>query len=327
MSKITLKLMQHLQQHPNDPILRDEATQQWYSGGELAADVDQLKDQLKGLHVGHGNVVLVALPNSAVYPVLIQAIWELGAVVMPVADNITPQGLRALMKQEAFTACVVTTELLNAAVTALTTVTRLQLNTTAELTLVRDPTVSGNVAATPTEADPALLVTTPHASNRVSLTYAQLQSDVAATIADYQLTAADRTLLVTALAHREAQVTLLAARLTGGRVVLTPGFTASNFWPQVQTNQITHVAIRPLRLAALLQTVATSQTTAPLWFMAGRSTPVHRPAPHYRIRQPVTADALFIKSPKKAIMKGESRAGQVLPAQLTGTSLRVRGTG
>lgn len=326
MSKITLKLMQHLQRTPQAPVLKDETTQRWFSGGELAADVDQLKDQLRGLHVGHGDVVLVALPNSAVYPVLVQAIWELGAVVMPVAATTTPAGLQALMRQRAFAACVVAPDLLNAAVTALTTVTRLQLNTTDELTLVRDLAVPGNVAATPTEADVALLVTTPQASSPVGLTYAELTTDVTAAIADYQLTATDRTLVVTPLAHREAQVALLAARLSGGQVVVTPTFTASQFWPQVETNQITHVSVRPWRLATLLRTLATSPLVDQLHFMTAPTTPTPQPAVHYRIRQPVGAGSWFTNHAKKAIMKGSEQSGRYLRAHLAGTP-RFRSTG
>lgn len=298
MSKITLKLMQHLQQTSHQPVLKDETTQRWFAGNELAADVDQLKDQLKGLHVGHGDVVLVALPNSAVYPVLIQAIWELGAVVMPVADDVTPTGLNALLHQRAFAACVVTPELLNAATDALSTVTRLQLNTTDELTLVRNLAVKGNVAATPTEADLALLVTVPNASKRLGLTYAQLRDDAGSAVAEYHLTAADRTLLVTSLAQRDAQVALLAARLTGSRVILSPSLDASQFWPQVLDNAVTHLALPSGEVTSLLKTLSLMSPAGHLEFMPHATT-----SQRYHVRQPAMAASVFINGPKKSIIK------------------------
>ena len=218
MSKLTLKLTQHLHRAARRPVLKDDVTHRWYSGGELAADVDQLKDQLRGLHVGHGDVVLVALPNTVVYPVLIQAAWELGAVIFPVASTITPAGLRALLRQRTVAAWVVAPELLAATVTTLSTVTRLRLNTTAALTLVRDATVPGHVAATPTEADEALILRQPGAQQALRLTYAALRTAAVATErpGGTQLPVS----LATPLAYREAQVTLVAARLRDDRVVL-----------------------------------------------------------------------------------------------------------
>jgi len=305
MSKITLKLMQHLQRTPTQPVLKEAGTNRWYSGGELAADVDQLKDQLRGLHVGHGNVVLVALPNSAVYPVLLQAIWELGAIAMPVAADITPTGLRALMRQRAFAACVVAPHLLNTAVSALTTVTRLQLNTTPELTLVRDLAVHGHAAATPTEADVALLLTTPQAPERVGLTYAELSADVRTTVADHHLLDGDRLLLIAALNDQDAQLSLLATRLVGGQVVVTTGFTASQFWPLIEENRVPHVALHPQRLTQLLKTLALMSPAGHLDFIPGLAVPRRQSAAvHYRIRQPVVPGSRFINSAKKAIMKG-----------------------
>lgn len=304
MSKLTLTLTQHLQRNSTQPVLKDAATQEWYTGGELAADVDQLKDQLRGLKVGHGDHVLVALPNVPVYPVLIQAIWELGAVVVPVAGTTTVEDLHRRMQQRVFAAYVVTPELLNAVVTAVSTVTRLQLNTAPELTLVRDQAVTGHVAATPTEADPALRLMVAQAP--VTLTYAQLQRDVAATVATYQLTATDRTLLVTALTQQEAQLALLATRYVGGRVVVTQQFTASQFWPQVTDNQITHVSLRPLRLAALLRLADPSGLSTLRFMPEPASVPAWDRALRYRVSQADRRDSRFINPQKKAIMKGNA---------------------
>lgn len=272
MSKITLKLGQYLHQNHEAPILKAADSERWYSGGELAADVDQLTDQLRGLGVGHGNVVLISLPNLPVYPVLLQAIWNLGAIALPVALQAPDALIQTLSSQAHVAAAVVLADRRDAVITATSTVMRLQLNTVRELTLVRDPKVSGRIPATPTKDDAALLLASPRAAYRVAVTHQELWTGAKRAQVSYQLTPTDRTLLATAFNFSDAQFTLLAAQLAGSQVVLTTTLMPSQFWPQIIDNQITWVSLGSARMVQLLQTMTTDTVGSSLRLIHGLTT-------------------------------------------------------
>ncbi|NLR09662.1 MULTISPECIES: AMP-binding protein [Lactobacillaceae] len=257
MSKITLKLAQQLKQASQQTVIKDEARDRWFTGAELAADVDQLEDQLRGLRVGHGDRVYVCLPNSALYPVLTQAIWAIGAVMHPVAPKTPAAEMQTELAAHDYAAIIVGPQLLDAAqVNRETTAATLQLTTAPVVTILRDEAISGHVAATPTEEDLALILNTSGTTGqpkRVGLTHELLRNGAAHDIASHRMTAADTTLIVMPLFHINAQVmSLLSTRLSGGRVVITPKFSASRFWPQVQDNGVTWVSVVPTIINILL---------------------------------------------------------------------------
>ncbi|UIF28940.1 AMP-binding protein [Levilactobacillus brevis] len=257
MSKITLKLTQQLKQASHQNVIKDEARDRWFTGAELAADVDQLEDQLRGLKVGHGDLVYVCLPNSALYPVLTQAIWAIGAVMHPVAPKTPAAEMQAELAAHAYAAIIVGPQLLPAAQTDRnTTAATLQLATAPTVTLLRDVAVTGHAAATPTEEDLAVILNTSGTTGkpkRVGLTHKLLRNGAQHDIDSHRMTSADTTLIVMPLFHINAQVmSLLSTRLSGGRVVITPKFSASHFWPQVQDNAVTWVSVVPTIINILL---------------------------------------------------------------------------
>ncbi|GEO69615.1 AMP-binding protein [Levilactobacillus acidifarinae] len=257
MSKITLKLTQQLKQASNRKLIKDTTLERWFTGGELAADVDQLTDHLRGLKVGHGDVVLVCLPNTAVYPVLAQAIWEVGAVMHPVAATLPAVKLQSLLGAHDYVASVVAPGLVDAVTVARqTTVAKLQLNTAPELSLIRDLNVTSHAAATPTDEDLALILNSVGAAGQlkwVGLTHNHLRHGAEDTLISQRLTPHDTTMIVLPLSGVNAQVTsVLATRLSGGRLVITPKFSVHRFWPQVHANHVTWISVTPALLDRLL---------------------------------------------------------------------------
>lgn len=257
MSKITLKLAQQLKQASSQTIIKDEARDRWFTGAELATDVDQLEDQLRGLRVGHGDLVYVCLPNSALYPVLTQAIWAIGATMHPVAPRTPAAEMQAELAAHDYAAIIVSDSLVSAAqLNRQTIAAKLQLATADSVTLLRDAAVDGHVPATPTEEDVALILNTSGTTGkpkRVGLTHRLLRNGAEHDIASHRMTAADTTMIVMPLFHINAQVmSLLSTRLSGGKVVITPKFSASRFWPQVQANHVTWVSVVPTIINILL---------------------------------------------------------------------------
>ncbi|WP_203637695.1 AMP-binding protein [Levilactobacillus wangkuiensis] len=178
MSKLTLNLTTQLKANANEKILRDGPRNRWYTGAKLAADVDQLDDQLRGLNVGHGDVVYVCLPNSGLMPILAQAIWRIGAVMNPVSANTSVTEMLADLEAHDYAAVIVGEEFVAAVLeNRQTQRADLTLNTTERLTVIRDTAVSGHVAATPTEEDLALILQTGE-SQRISLTHDSIRRRV-----------------------------------------------------------------------------------------------------------------------------------------------------
>lgn len=246
-----------MQQAKNQKIIKDTTLERWFTGGDLAADVDQLTDHFRSLDVGYGDVVLVCWPNTALYPVLTQAIWEVGAVMHPIAATTPAAELQAALTAHDYAASVVSADLIDAiTATHQTTVACLRLNTAPELRLVRDLDVHGHAAATPTEADLALILNTSGTTGkpkRVGLTHELLRHGAEHDIASHRLTNRDTTLIVMPLFHINAQVvSILSTRLSGGKIVITPKFSAHRFWPQVQENHVTWVSAVPTILNILL---------------------------------------------------------------------------
>lgn len=257
MSKITLKLTNQLKDQANEKIIKDEARDQWYTGAELAADVDQLEDQLRGLKVGHGDAIYVCLPNSGAYPVLTQAIWDIGAIMNPVSANTPAAEMLADLKEHDYAAVIVADELVDAVLKSRdTTRADLKLNTAENLTVVRDNRVPGHVAATPTEDDLALILHTSGTTGkpkRVGLTHDLIRHGAQHDIDAHKLTDADTTLITMPMFHINAQVvSVLSTRLSGGKMVITPKFSASRFWNQVQTNGVTWASVVPTIINILL---------------------------------------------------------------------------
>lgn len=224
-----------------------------------------MTDHLRSLEVGHGDVVLVCLPNTAVYPVLTQAIWEVGAVMHPIAAKTPAAELQAALAEHDYAASVVAADLVDAVTaTRQTTVAQLQLNTAPTLSLIRDLDVTGHAAATPTEEDLALILNTSGTTGkpkRVGLTHNLLRHGAEHDIASHRLTAHDTTMIVMPLFHINAQVvSVLSTRLSGGKIVITPKFSAHRFWPQVQDNHVTWVSAVPTILNILLLNAAARES-------------------------------------------------------------------
>lgn len=223
MSKITLKLTNQLKAAATEPILKDETRDRWYTGAELAADVDQLKDQLKGLNVGHGDKIYVCLDNSGLYPVLTQAIWELGAIMNPVSAKTPVAEMQADLAEHDYAVIIVNPDLIAGALANRTT-------KQADLTLA-------------TTGKP----------KRVGLTHDLLLHGAQHDIEAHRLTAADTTLITMPMFHINAQVvSVLSTRLSGGKIVVTQKFSASRFWHQVQTNGVTWASVVPTIINILL---------------------------------------------------------------------------
>lgn len=257
MSKITNQLNKQLENNMNQLIIKDEASQRWFKGYEIADDVRSLREEFLELHIGYGDVVLVCLPNTAAYPVITQALWEVGAVMHPIAATTPELELQQELNEHDYVASIVGQELVNAVLDDhLAIVTALHLQTYPLLHIIRDRNLMGHDARIPDEDDLALIMNTSGTTGkpkRVGLTHRLLLNGVEHDIESHQMTALDTTMVVMPMFHINAQaVSILSTRLSGGKIVITDKFSASKFWNQVRDNNVTWVSVVPTIINILL---------------------------------------------------------------------------
>ncbi|CAJ1192389.1 putative sulfoacetate--CoA ligase [Companilactobacillus paralimentarius] len=257
MSKITNQLNKQLENNMNQPIIKDETLNRWFNGYEIADDVRSLREEFLDLHIGRGDVVLVCLPNTAAYPVITQALWEVGAVMHPIAATTPELELQQELDEHEYVASIVGQELVNAALDdRLAIVTALHLQTYPLLHIIRDRQLMGNDARIPDEDDLALIMNTSGTTGkpkRVGLTHRLLLNGVEHDIESHKMTALDTTMVVMPMFHINAQaVSILSTRLSGGKIVITDKFSASKFWDQVRDNGVTWVSVVPTIINILL---------------------------------------------------------------------------
>lgn len=250
MSKITNQLNKQLENNMNQPIIKDETLNRWFNGYEIADDVRSLREEFLDLHIGRGDVVLVCLPNTAAYPVITQALWEVGAVMHPIAATTPELELQQELDEHEYVASIVGQELVNAALD------ELHLQTYPLLHIIRDRQLMGNDARIPDEDDLALIMNTSGTTGkpkRVGLTHRLLLNGVEHDIESHKMTALDTTMVVMPMFHINAQaVSILSTRLSGGKMVITDKFSASKFWNQVCDNGVTWVSVVPTIINILL---------------------------------------------------------------------------
>lgn len=257
MSKITNQLNKQLANNMNNEIIKDETMNRWYKGFEIADDVRMIREELLDLHVGLGDAVLVCLPNTAAYPALTQAIWEVGAIMHPIAATTPELELQQELAEHDYVASIVGQELVDAVLDdRLAIVTALHLQTFPLLHIIRDRKLMGNDPAVPGEDDLALIMNTSGTTGkpkRVGLTHRLLLNGVEHDIESHKMTALDTTLVIMPMFHINAQaVSILSTRLSGGKIVIANKFSASKFWDQVRTNHVTWVSVVPTIVNILL---------------------------------------------------------------------------
>ena len=257
MSEITNQLNKQLENNMNELIIKDETRNRWFNGYEIADDVRMVRAELLDLHVGLGDVVLVCLQNTAAYPVIAQALWEVGAVMHPIAATTPEKELEQELKEHDYVASIVGQELVNAVLDdRVAIVTALHLQTYSLLHIIRDRNLMGHDASVPAEDDLALIMNTSGTTGkpkRVGLTHKLLLNGVEHDIESHQMTASDTTLVVMPMFHINAQaVSVLSTRLSGGKLVIADKFSASKFWDQVRNNHVTWVSVVPTIINILL---------------------------------------------------------------------------
>ncbi|WP_137597695.1 AMP-binding protein [Paucilactobacillus kaifaensis] len=261
MTKLTEQSTDQLIKSYERPMIKDEHLKEWFSGKQLIKDVAVLRQYFINLRIQKGDVVLVCLDNSAAYPVLMQALWEIGAIGHLVAATTPLAQLQADFNEHDYALLIAKDELakgiVNDVVLERTTV---RLHTASNLAVFVNSAITNNRSfeslVAPQEDDLALILNTSGTTGkpkRVGLTHQQLFNAAEHNITSHRLTSADTTMVVMPLSHINAQViACLSTRLSGGKMVITKKFSASHFWQQISDNGVTWVSAVPTIVSILL---------------------------------------------------------------------------
>lgn len=261
MTELTNQLTKQLINDDSRNLIKDETLGEWFTGQQLSQDVDRLHQYFLNLKIRHGDLVLVCLDNAAVYPVLVQALWELGAVVHPVAATTPLAQIQTEISEHNYSLLIAKNELADQIISD-EQLTRedICLNTCADLPMFFNTTIADKrefkPLTAPGEDDLALILNTSGTTGkpkRVGLSHRLLVNAATHNIASHQMSRHDTAMIVMPMFHINAQVmSCLSTRLSGGRLVIAAKFSASHFWQQVSADAVTWVSVVPTIISILL---------------------------------------------------------------------------
>lgn len=261
MTTLTKQLAEQLQIHKEDDLIKDLQLDQWFTGQQLADDVATLHDFFQEIGLMNQDLALVCLDNSAVYPVLTQAFWQLGVVEHPVAATTPIAQLLTEFNEHTYAVIVVKQELADQLTDQIPLQKQIvKLNTNQELTIFINTELlskrPNDTGTSPNEEDLGLILNTSGTTGkpkRVGLTHRILNNAAHHNIDSHKMTSADTTLITMPMFHINAQViSTLSTRLSGGKIVIANKFSASHFWQQISENQVTWTSVVPTIISILL---------------------------------------------------------------------------
>ncbi len=214
----------------------------------FAAEVRRMSCALVGMGVGRGDVVAVVLPNSVELVTIMFAAWRLGAALTPVNPALTKPEAQYQVSDSGARLVVADDSSLSKVEGGVARVC------VVDELLRRDGATE--VAPPRTEPDElALMVYTGGTTGRpkgVMLDHANLAATAAMIVDWFEMTAADRCLLVLPLFHVNGiMVSVVSPLVAGGSTVIAPRFDPKTFWDLVERVRPTFFSAVPTIYAML----------------------------------------------------------------------------
>lgn len=259
MTQLTTRLSNQLKNNPDRTLIRDTNRSDWFTGRDLHQDVATLQALFAKMPLGRGDQLLVCLPNSAVFPVINQAAWNLGIIVHPISPTTPIPELLADFAQRQYPALLLTPALTAGFTAARFAHSELVLNTATVQVLADRTQLDGraDVDHSPVQEDDLGLILntsgTTGKPKRVGLSHRRLLNAASHDAESNHMTPEDTAMITMPMFHINAQVmSTLSSRIANARIVVTPKFSASHFWQQVHDNHVTWVSVVPTIISFLL---------------------------------------------------------------------------
>jgi long-chain acyl-CoA synthetase len=214
----------------------------------FAAEVRRMSSALVEVGIGRGDVVAVVLPNSVELVTIMFAAWRLGAALTPVNPALTRPEAQYQVTDSGARLVVADDSLLSKVEGG-----DAQVCVVDEL-LRRDRATDVGLPSTAPE-ELALMVYTGGTTGRpkgVMLDHANLIATAAMIVDWFEMTAADRCLLVLPLFHVNGiMVSVVSPLAAGGSTVIAPRFDPNTFWELVERVRPTFFSAVPTIYAML----------------------------------------------------------------------------
>ena len=231
---------------PGAPCLADGRKE--FDNASFAAEVRRMSRALAEMGIGRGDVVAVVLPNSVELVTVMFAAWRLGAALTPVNP--------ALTKPEA--QYQVTDSGAGLVVADDSSLSKVEGGVTRVCVVDELLRRGGATHVMPPITEPkqlALVIYTGGTTGRpkgVMLDHANLVATTAMIVDLFEMTAADRCLLVLPLFHVNGiMVSVVSPLVAGGSTVIAPRFDPKTFWELVERVRPTYFSAVPTIYAML----------------------------------------------------------------------------
>jgi long-chain acyl-CoA synthetase len=231
---------------PGGPCLADGRRE--LDNATFAAEVRGMSSALVELGIGRGDVVAVVLPNSIDLVTVMFAAWRLGAALTPVNPALTKREAEHQVTDSGARLVVVDDVSSSKVAGGVARVCVI-----AELLQRHGPTDVGPPRTDPDEL--ALVIYTGGTTGRpkgVMLDHANLSATAAMIVDWFEMTSADRCLLVLPLFHVNGiMVSVVAPLVAGGSTVIASRFDPKTFWDLVERFRPTFFSAVPTIYAML----------------------------------------------------------------------------
>ena len=250
---------------PNKPFLFSEADGRQFTYAEFARAVDATARLLASQDIHKGDVVSLLMANSAEYIIAYFACWKLGALAGPVNSLLKEHETAFVMNNSEAKAALVHSEFRERIENIRGDLPDLKAIITFDDYAEATREIAGftglSPAGTPEACAPdddAIIIYTSGTTGKPKgclLTHGNIISNARQISEWLHFTPADRLLTIMPLFHMNAvSVTTMSALYAGGSTVISPRFSASQFWKIISDYQITSFGSVATMLSILLNT-------------------------------------------------------------------------
>jgi len=256
-------LEQRARATPDKPFLFSEPDGREFTYAEFDCAVNRAANMLAGHAVRSGDVVSLLMPNSAEYIIAYFACWKLGALAGPVNSLLKEHETAFVMNNSEAKAILVHPEFRERVESIRTDLPFLKSVITfddeAEATREFAGASTTNLSLSPLgRDDDAIIIYTSGTTGKPKgclLTHGNVIANARQIGEWLSFSAGDRLLTVMPLFHMNAvSVTTMSALYAGGSTVISPKFSASQFWRLISDYQVTSFGSVATMLSILLTT-------------------------------------------------------------------------
>lgn len=248
---------------PDKPFLFSEPDGRQFTYAEFDLAVNRAASLLASHGIGKGDVVSLLMPNSAEYIIAYFACWKLGALAGPVNSLLKEHETAFVMNNSEAKAIFVHSELLERIESIRGELPFLKSVITFddEAEATREFAGSADIlSAIPLCArdDDAIIIYTSGTTGKPKgclLTHGNIIANARQISEWLSFSESDRLLTIMPLFHMNAvSVTTMSALYAGGSTVVSPKFSASQFWQTISDYQVTSFGSVATMLSILLNT-------------------------------------------------------------------------